>query len=58
MGVLDLPPAPLHGNRALAPLLQAARSEVWAEFSDLEDAWRFEVRCGGIGCKGVQGSAG
>ena len=48
MGVLDLPPAPLHDNRALAPLLQAARDELWAEFSDLEDAWRFEVQGRGV----------
>ena len=43
IGVLDLPPAPLHNSLSLAPLHQLAKDELWAEFEDLEDAWRDEV---------------
>ena len=44
VGVLDLPSAPLHNSLELAPLHQLAKDELWAEFEDLEDAWRDEVK--------------
>ena len=56
-GVLDLPPAPLLGSECLAPLLKAARDEVWSEFEDLEAAWRskvWSVDGGGLEEKGVE----
>ncbi|GAX78606.1 hypothetical protein CEUSTIGMA_g6045.t1 [Chlamydomonas eustigma] len=41
-GIMDLPQALLIGSQALLPLLQAAKEEIWAEYEDMEEAWRHE----------------